>query len=207
VQARIEIFQHPEVLEVAAKAGIKLFLLGIESPTDRILDQLNKGFNTDTVRKAFETFRKYPFYYHGYFIYGNVSETDEEMMRIPAFAKELGLDSITYQKLRIEKYSPLKELVEASPGYYIGDDHILYREGVGRPGLKRISAQITREFYTPSQLLRIVRKLFGIGLFVPSNVAPLLMALPVVLGGTVGRKANKMINRIPLWRRLIQNHS
>lgn len=205
VQARIEIFQHPDVLEVAAKAGIKLFLLGIESPTDRILDQLNKGFNTETVRNAFETFRKYPFYYHGYFIYGNVSETDEEMMRIPAFAKELGLDSITYQKLRIEKYSPLKELVEATPGYYIGDDHILYRDGIGRPGLKRISARITREFYTPAQLLRIVRKLFGIGLFVPGNVAPLLLALPVVLGGTVGRKANKMISRIPLWRRLAHN--
>ncbi|MGC8605708.1 MAG: B12-binding domain-containing radical SAM protein, partial [Desulfomonilaceae bacterium] len=32
VQARIEIFQRPDVLEAAAKAGIKIFLLGIESP-------------------------------------------------------------------------------------------------------------------------------------------------------------------------------
>ena len=55
VQSRIEIFNHPEVLESAAKAGVKLFLLGIESPTDRILDQLNKGFDTATVRKAFES--------------------------------------------------------------------------------------------------------------------------------------------------------
>ncbi len=43
VQARIEIFQRPDVLEAAAKAGIKMFLLGIESPTDRILEQLNKA--------------------------------------------------------------------------------------------------------------------------------------------------------------------
>ena len=126
VQSRIEIFNHPEVLESAAKAGVKIFLLGIESPTDRILDQLNKGFDTATVRKAFESSGNYPFYYHGYFIYGNVTETEEEMMRIPVFARELNLDSITYQKLRIEKYSPLRELVETTPGYYIGDDRIVY---------------------------------------------------------------------------------
>ncbi len=202
VQARIEIYRHPDVLEVAARAGIKMFLFGIESPTDRILEQLNKGFNTATVREAFETFRKYPFYLHGYFIYGNVTETDEEMMRIPAFAKELGLDSITYQKLRIERYSPLKELAEATPGYFIGDDRILYREGVGRAGLKRISSQITRNFYTPAQVLRIARKVFRIGLFTTSNIAPLLLALPIVLGHTIGRKLNKYMRRFPIWRRL-----
>ncbi len=124
------------------------------------------------------------------------------MMRIPAFARELGLDSITYQKLRIERYSPLKELAEATPGYFIGDDRILYREGVGRAGLKRISSQITRSFYTPAQVLRIARKLFRIGLFTPSNIAPLLLALPIVLGHTVGRKLNKYLRRFPFWRRL-----
>lgn len=196
VQARIEIFEHPDVLEAAAEAGIKLFLLGIESPTDRILEQLDKGFTTATVRKAFETFRQFPFYYHGYFIYGNLTETDEEMMQIPVFAKELGLDSITYQKLRIEKYSPLKELAEATPGYFIGDDHILYREGVGRPGLKRISSSITRQFYTPAQLVRIVKKLFNVGMFMPGSLAPLLLTLPIVLGNAVGRKADKMMRRL-----------
>lgn len=205
VQARIEIFQHPEVLDVAARAGVKLFLLGIESPTDRILDQLNKGFTTETVRKAFETFRKYPFYYHGYFIYGNLTETDAEMMQIPVFAKELGLDSITYQKLRIEKYSPLKELVEATPGYYVGDDRILYREGVGRPGLKRISTRITRKFYTPTQVLRIAWKVFSTRLFVAGNIGPLLLALPVVLGQTIGRGVRKKTNRSRLWRRFFPN--
>jgi radical SAM superfamily enzyme YgiQ (UPF0313 family) len=207
VQARIEIYRHPEVLDAAAKAGIKLFLLGIESPTDRILDQLNKGFNTATVRKAFETFRTYPFYYHGYFIYGNLTETDEEMMQIPVFAKELGLDSITYQKLRIEKYSPLKELAESTPGYFIGDDRILYREGIGRPGLKRISAQITRQFYTPAQLLRLVRKLFRIRLFMPRSIAPLILAIPIVLAHAIGRKVNKAVRRLPFLQRWFQTQT
>ncbi len=203
VQARIEIFEHPEVLEAAAKAGVKMFLLGIESPTDRILDQLNKGFTTATVRTAFECLRKFPFYYHGYFIYGNVTETDEEMMRIPVFAKELGLDSISYQKLRIEKYSPLKELVESTPGYYVGDDRIVYREGVGRPGLKRISARITRKFYTPVQLAKTGWKLFSTGLFVRADMGPLLLGLPVMAAHGVAYKVNKIMNRFSFWRRLI----
>jgi hypothetical protein len=78
-----------------------------------------------------------------------VTETEEEMMQIPVFARELGLDSITYQKLRIERFSPLKELVEATPGYYIGDDRTVYREGLGRPWIKKIGARITRKFYSP----------------------------------------------------------
>jgi hypothetical protein len=196
VQARIEIFERPDVLEAATKAGIKIFLLGIESPTDRILEQLNKGFDTCRLRKAFEEFRKHPFYYHGYFIYGNVTETDEEMMNIPVFARELGLDSITYQKLRVDRYSPLRELVESTPGYYVGDDRIVYREGVGRPGLKRISHKITRNFYTPKQLVAIMRKLFTIKLFTSKNVPALLTSVPFVLTKMIGRKINKKARRL-----------
>ncbi len=195
VQARIEIFEHPDVLEAAVKAGIKVMLLGIESPTDRILEQLNKGFDTERIRKAFEVFRQFPLYYHGYFIYGNVSETDEEMLRIPVFAKELGLDSITYQKLRVDKYSPLRELVEANPEYFIGDDRIVYRHGIGRQGLKRISREITRKFYTPDQLYSIVRKLFAVQLFTGRNVPALLSSIPAVLVDMTNREYKKMVKR------------
>ena len=126
VQTRIEIYKHPEVLELAAKAGVKVLLLGIESPTDRILNQLNKGFNTAEIIEAFQVLNTFPFYLHGYFIYGNVSETDEEMRQIPVFAKELGLDSISYQKLRIEKYSPLKDAVRNGKLFYVYNIYYYY---------------------------------------------------------------------------------
>jgi anaerobic magnesium-protoporphyrin IX monomethyl ester cyclase len=197
VQARIEVYKHPDVLEAAARAGIKVLLLGIESPQDRILQQLNKGFDTAELRRAFETLRKYPFYYHGYFIYGNVTETEEEMMQIPVFARELGLDSITYQKLRIEKYSPLKELVEETPGYYIGDDRIVYSEELGRPGLKRISKQITGQFYTPAQLVASLRKMFRIKLFQPRLLPVIMLSLPLLVTSMVGRKVSKWMRRYP----------
>ncbi|MEW6349468.1 MAG: radical SAM protein [Thermodesulfobacteriota bacterium] len=204
VQSRIEIYKHPEVLESAERAGVKMLLLGIESPTDRILDQLNKGFTTAELRTAFQSLRRYSFYLHGYFIYGNVTETDEEMMRIPVFARELGLDSISYQKLRIERHSPLRELVEATPGYYIGDDGILYREGVGRPGLKRISARITRRFYVPTQLLQIARKVLSTRLFSRNMILLSIFALPMMLIQNAGRGLRKHMQRSPFWSRLIR---
>jgi radical SAM superfamily enzyme YgiQ (UPF0313 family) len=203
VQSRIEIFEHPDVLEVAARAGIKALLLGIESPHDRILAQLNKGFDTAELRRAFETFRQLPFYYHGYFIYGNVTETEEEMMQIPVFAKELGLDSITYQKLRIEKYSPLRELVEATPGYYIGDDSIVYSELLGRPGLKRISRRITRKFYSPVQILRIAKKLVRIGVLNFRLVPVFVLGGLAAICKAVGRKISKKAQKYRLWRSVL----
>ncbi len=202
VQSRIEIYQHPDVLESAAKAGIKVFLLGIESPQDRILEQFNKGFDTAKLREAFQTLKKFPFYYHGYFIYGNVGETEEEMLQIPAFAKELGLDSITYQKLRIEKYSPLRELVESNPDYYIGDDTIVYSHRLGRKGLKRISRQITRRFYTPWQLLKISRKLVRLGVFNNKSFQSIVVLFPFLMASAIGRKIAKRVDRSRLLFKL-----
>ncbi len=207
VQARIEVYKHPDVLEAATKAGVKVFLLGIESPTDRILEQLDKGFTTETVREAFETFKRFPFYYHGYFIYGNVGESEDEMMEIPVFAKELGLDSITYQKLRIEKYSPLKEVVEATPGYFIGDDGIVYSEELRRPGLKRIAKQITAAFYTPAQLWSLTRKIFRIRLFGARHIGAFVLCVPVVPANAAGRRINKYMRRYGAWRRLFPSWS
>jgi hypothetical protein len=129
-----------------------------------------------------------------------VRETEEEMMQIPVFARELGLDSITYQKLRIEKYSPLKDLVESTPGYFIGDDSIVYSKTLGRQGLKRIAKQITRNFYTPTQLYRTTRKVMSIGLLNPNSFPAVLMSLPVLLAKAVARKVSKKVRRSNLWR-------
>ena len=124
------------------------------------------------------------------------------MMQIPVFAKELGLHSITYQKLRLERFSPLKELVESTPGYYVGDDSIVYQDGLGRPYLKRISRRITRSFYTPTQFLKLASKLFRTGFFKRQSFVPLLLSVPVVLARMVARKVDKQMRRLSLWRNL-----
>ncbi|MFA5063809.1 MAG: radical SAM protein, partial [Candidatus Omnitrophota bacterium] len=93
-QARIDIAKHPRLLGKMVKAGFKALLIGIESPHNWILKQLNKGFNQEAIRKYFKVLKKYPIFYNGYFIYGNIGETEKEMLYIGQFAKEIGVDSI-----------------------------------------------------------------------------------------------------------------
>jgi radical SAM superfamily enzyme YgiQ (UPF0313 family) len=189
VQARIDMAKYPRVLDKAEKAGFKVFLIGIESPHDWILKQLQKGITQQQVRDAFAVLAQYDFYLHGYFIYGNIGETEEEMLYIPKFAKEIKLDSISFQKLRIEKFSPLKEVVEATPGYYY--NHIggpVYSDRYGHKELKQIRNRIRSEFYDLAQIIHIIRKAGRIGLVGGRDLAVALPNLPLLACRLARRK-------------------
>ncbi len=157
-QARLDIARYPSLLNKMVKAGFKALLIGIESPHDWILKQLNKGFNQETIRKSFATLRKYPIFYNGYFIYGNIGETEEEMLYIAPFAKEIGVDSIACNKLRIEKFSPLKELAQNTPGYHVTEKGELYSDAYSHAALKKVARKIKFSFYTPSRYIKILWK-------------------------------------------------
>jgi radical SAM superfamily enzyme YgiQ (UPF0313 family) len=192
VQARIDIARHPRILEKAQKAGFKVFLIGVESPHDRILEQLQKGITQQQIRDAFAVLTQYDFYLHAYFIYGNISETEEEMLYIPKFAKEIKADSISFQKLRLEKFSALKEVVEQTPGYYY--EHIggpVYSDRYGRRELKQIRNRIRSEFYDLPQLIHIVKKARRIGLMDGRDLIRVLLGLPVLLYAILARKIQK----------------
>jgi anaerobic magnesium-protoporphyrin IX monomethyl ester cyclase len=192
VQARVDIARHPRLLDKLQQAGFKVFLMGIESPHDRILGELQKGLTQQVIRDAMTVLTRYEFFLHGYFIYGNVGETAEEMLYIGKFAREIGLDTISFQKLRIEKFSPLKEVVENTPGYYyerIGGP--VYSDRYGRAELKQIRNRIRSEFYTPGQLVRIARKARRIGVAGPGDALGVLLKLPLAVCGLAVEKAQK----------------
>jgi len=157
-QARLDIAKYPSLLKKMVKAGFKALLIGIESPHDWILKQLNKGFDQATIRKSFAVLKKYPIYYNGYFIYGNIGENEKEMLYIAQFAKEIGVDSITCNKLRIEKFSPLRELADKTPGYHVTDRGELYSDMYSHAALKKIGRRIKFSFYTPTRFVKILWK-------------------------------------------------
>jgi len=182
VQTRIEIARDEELLQKAEKAGFKIFLIGIESPHDRILKQFNKGFTQLQIREAFKVLNKYDFFIHGYFIYGNIGETEDEMVYIAKFARELKLDSISFQKLRIEKFSPMKELLENTPGYHYTASHgSVYSDKYGLKDLKRIRNRIKFKFYTLGQIRRMFRKILKIQLVPKSDLIFTAARLPELL--------------------------
>jgi magnesium-protoporphyrin IX monomethyl ester (oxidative) cyclase len=181
-QTRIDVAKYPRILDKAERAGFKLLLIGIESPHDRFLEQFNKGITQQQIRDAFEVLSRYDIYLHGYFIYGNVGETVDEMMYIPEFAKEIKVDSISFQKLRVEKFSPLKELVDNAPEYYytkVGGS--VYSKQNGRKELKKIRNRIRSRFYDVPQILHMIRKSRRIGLISGRDLAYLLMKMPALL--------------------------
>ncbi|MBN1164587.1 MAG: B12-binding domain-containing radical SAM protein [Candidatus Krumholzibacteriota bacterium] len=192
VQTRIEIARHPKLLELAQKAGFKILLIGIESPHDRILKQLDKGFNQQQVREAFKILNRYNFYIHGYFIYGNIGETEEEMTYIARFAKELKLDSITFQKLRVEKYSPLKEVVENTPGYHcdsVGGP--VYSDRYNLKDLRRIRNGIRKTFYDFGQLFHILKKSYTAEIFSAFDLMYFIAKLPKIMVRLARREFEK----------------
>ncbi|MGD1042929.1 MAG: radical SAM protein [Sedimentisphaerales bacterium] len=197
IQTRIDIAKHPALLDKAWKAGFRIFLIGIESPHDWILKQIQKGITQQQVRDAFAVLTQYDFFLHGYFIYGNIGETEEEMLYIAKFAKELKLDSISFQKLRIEKFSPLKEVVEATPGYhYTRIGGAVYSDRYGLKELKRIRNRIRSGFYDLPQILHIAKKARRIGLFRLRDLTVALPNLPLLLWRLVRRKKLKKKEKI-----------
>lgn len=190
-QTRIEIGRYPKLLEKMAKAGFKMISLGIESPHDYILKQLNKGFSQDTIRKCFKVLKKYPIFYHGYFIYGNIGETEEEMLYIARFAKEIDVDSIAYSKLRIDKFSPLRELAEKTPGYHVTERGELYSDNYSHPTLKKIGKKIKFSFYTPLKLLKIARKFVVVRFFTSKDIFLFLLVSPILFKNLISREIQK----------------
>ena len=182
VQTRIEIARHDGLLEKAEKAGFKILLMGIESPHDKILKQLDKGFTQQQIREAFKILNKYNFYIHGYFIYGNIGETEEEMVYIAQFAKELKLDSITFQKLRVEKFSILKEEVENTPGYYFDSvGGSVYSDMYSLKDLRRIRDRIRSDFYNFGQIRQILKKVYTARVFSALDIMYAFAVLPKIL--------------------------
>lgn len=157
-QARVTIGFHPELIAKMHAAGFRILFIGIESAQDKTLKQLHKGFTTAEVRKAFEVLRKADMFIHAYFIVGNIGETEEEMLQIGPFAKELGVDTIALSRLRYEKYSALEEILAKNPDYYVDKRDCIVSKHYDGTEIKRIRRKIGREFYTVRHIISLVVK-------------------------------------------------
>ena len=205
-QARIEIARNPKLLGKMVKAGFKALLIGIESPHDWVLEQLNKGFTQAEIRKYFSVLKKFPIFYNGYFILGNIGETEEEMLYIAQFAKEIGVDAITCNRLRIEKFSPLRELAEKTPGYHITKEGQLYSDKYSYAALKKIARRIKFSFYTPSRYVKILtRNIFVVKFFSFREIVSLFLVAPRLIVSAIIREKKRGRLKDSLVRSFIKN--
>ena len=127
------------------------------------------------------------------------------MLEIATFAREIGVDSITFQKLRIEKYSKLKELAESTPGYHVTERGELYSDMYSHATLKKIGRRIKFSFYTPLQLLKIARKVIIIRLFSFKDIISFIITSPRLLINVIAREIHKKRLGDSLKRIFIRN--
>ncbi len=161
--ARISVAKHPDLLKKLHRAGFRLLMIGLESAQDKSLKMLNKGFTTADVKKAFVALRKSNILTNGYFIVGLFGETEEEMLEIVPFAREIGVDLISPNRLRYEKYSELAHLLEDYDEYYVGEANRIYSKTYGPRDINRIVKRISSEFFNARQVCAIAGKGIRIG--------------------------------------------
>jgi len=173
VNARIELARRPDVVRKMERAGFSLLLIGIESAQDKTLRSMRKGFDTRRLRELFRSLRATRMILHGYFIVGNIGESESEMLQIAPFARDLGLDSLSLCLLRNEAYSGIEEIVADTPGYHIAPDRGVYSDAYPQERLREIRNRIYREFYTARQLARLAGKLLRRRLLTPRIILQL----------------------------------
>ena len=114
------------------------------------------------------------------------------MVHIAKFAKEMKLETISFQKLRIEKFSPLKEVVENTAGYYynrIGG--AVYSDRYDRRALKQIRNRIRSGFYDFEQIWLILKKVYQSRLLTIPELLQIFKRLPNILFKLLKRRLEK----------------
>jgi radical SAM superfamily enzyme YgiQ (UPF0313 family) len=185
VNARLEIARRPDVVRKMAQAGFSILMLGIESAQDRTLRQMGKGFNTDQAREYFRVLRKSGMLLLGFFIVGNIGESEREMKQIVPFARELGVDFLNLCGLRNEKHSGLDELIAKTPDYHTATDGsgAIYSDKYSVEHLRSLQLRLLRKFYTPGHVLRVVKRALRNKIITPGMLA----RVPLWLMGEVLR--------------------
>jgi magnesium-protoporphyrin IX monomethyl ester (oxidative) cyclase len=186
--ARITIANRPALLKKMHRAGFRLLMIGLESAQDKSLKQLDKGFKTAEVRKAFAILREANMLTNGYFIVGLLGETEEEMLQIVPFAREIGVDLISPNRLRYEKYSGLARLVDESDDYYVGEGNRVFSKQYGPADINRIVKQISSGFFDGRQMWAVAKKGLRIGFPGWKFYPHLLLGLPRIISRAKRRR-------------------
>ncbi len=158
INARLEIARHPEGIRKMEQAGFAVLLLGIESAHDKTLKAMRKGFTTRQIRRYCDVLKKSTMIKHGYFILGNIGESEDEMLQTAPFAREIGMDSISLSTLRNSPYSGLDELVAQTPGYHISPKGKIYSDHCPPKKLRKLRRRLYRDFYSTRQVLKLTNK-------------------------------------------------
>jgi magnesium-protoporphyrin IX monomethyl ester (oxidative) cyclase len=94
-----DLIRAERILDKLRKAGLSKVGLGIESPNARTLELMNKKNTIDDVSRAISLVRKHGIGAEGYFIIGHYTESVEDTLVYPEFARDLGLKQALFMSM------------------------------------------------------------------------------------------------------------
>jgi len=148
-----------QLVKKMERAGFFMFMVGIEATDDGILKKMKKGYTVRMCRKAFEHLRQTHILTLGNFIIGCPGQARDDMLYVADYARELGLDFISPNKLYAYPNSAFREWILEHPGYRIeGRRQYVVSDAIGLKQLKQIQRKIYFRFFKPARIWRFYRK-------------------------------------------------
>lgn len=159
-EIRVNAIAHSaELVRKMEQAGFFAFMIGIEATKDEFLKKLKKGYTVDMCRRAFDHLSRTQILTFGNFLIGIPGQGKEDMLFVADYARELGLDLISPNKLYAYPGSDFADWIEEHPGYRIeGRRRYVVSDQCSLYELRQIQRKIQFRFLRASGIRRIYRK-------------------------------------------------
>ncbi|MCK5130821.1 MAG: radical SAM protein [Candidatus Sabulitectum sp.] len=157
-----------ELLDTMAGAGLSKVNMGVESASQRVLDDIyRKGITVEGVRRALRMCLSRGIFVQGYFMLGAPGETVEEMKQTIDFAAREPFDDalfdITTPFPHTELWEMSKELINEDYSEFDCFHKSVYTfDGITSEQIEKLKRNAFWKFYAhPARILRTVRTVLG----------------------------------------------
>ncbi len=159
-----------ESLQFMKDAGLRMVHVGIESASQRVLDEVyKKGITIEQVREAVSISRELGLKVRGYFMLGAPTETEEEVRASIDLANELSLDDVTFSITtplpHTHLYDSTQEMIATDFSHFDYYKTAVYDSDrvIAAKKLDRLKKLGYLKFYlSPKRLIRTLRSFAGI---------------------------------------------
>ncbi len=154
-EARVDDLVRAEyLLEKFKRVGLQYISLGIESPNAWTLKWLKKGLRPPTIEKAIAILNRYRIRMHGHLILGHLTETEEDILRYPEYAREVGIKEPIFMVMTpypgteiFEEYGKQGAIQSTDWDLYNNFGVTISPQGISRTRLMELYAYCWGKFY------------------------------------------------------------
>lgn len=156
-----------EVLSKMKQAGVQDFNVGIESGSDKILNDMKKSLTTKMVKEKTNLIKKMGLEANGFFIIGYPTETKEDILKTIKLAKEVPIKRAQFSLFKAYPGTDItNQLLQEKKIDKLNYDSFMYYKvdyvpaGLTEKELKNLQRKAFLEFYfRPTILLSLIREI------------------------------------------------